>query len=303
MKKTLLLLISVLLSICLVGCTSKDNKKPTKKNEKEEQQVETKGLKILAIGNSFSIDCMEYLYDIFKQANNESVVLGNLVYSGCSIQQHYEFATGEEEVYTYKKNNAGYWNDKEGYTLSKGLKDEQWDIITIQQTSKTSGLEEYYDSSLTGLIDFVKEFCPNAKLVFNMTWAYQQDSTHSSFPNYDKDQLKMYNMIVDCVSNCIETNDDFAYVIPVGTAIQNARTSFIGDTLTRDGYHLDKLIGRYIAALTWYCKITGKKAETLKAYNLNGLLTDYQVQVAIESVDNALTSPKQITQSEIVNVK
>ncbi len=28
-------------------------------------------------------------------------------------------------------------------------------------------------------------------------------------------------------------------IIPTGTAIQNARTSFVGDHMNRDGYHLD----------------------------------------------------------------
>lgn len=38
-------------------------------------------------------------------------------------------------------------------------------------------------------------------------------------------------------------------IIPTGTAIQNARTSFVGDHMNRDGYHLDLKIGRYTAAL------------------------------------------------------
>lgn len=44
-------------------------------------------------------------------------------------------------------------------------------------------------------------------------------------------------------------------VIPSGTAIQNARTSFFGDHLNRDGYHLDVKVGRYTAACTWFERI------------------------------------------------
>ena len=37
-----------------------------------------KSLKILAVGNSFSVDGMEYLYQIAKNAGVEEIILGNL---------------------------------------------------------------------------------------------------------------------------------------------------------------------------------------------------------------------------------
>ena len=44
-------------------------------------------------------------------------------------------------------------------------------------------------------------------------------------------------------------------IIPSGTAIQNARTTSLGqdsNALTRDGLHLTLGVGRYIAAMSWY---------------------------------------------------
>lgn len=41
-------------------------------------------------------------------------------------------------------------------------------------------------------------------------------------------------------------------------AIQNARTSYMGDTFNRDGYHLEVNYVRYTAACTWYEAIRGK---------------------------------------------
>ena len=35
------------------------------------------------------------------------------------------------------------------------------------------------------------------KFVWQMTWAYQQNSTHSAFPSYDKNQMKMYEDQID----------------------------------------------------------------------------------------------------------
>ena len=215
-----------------------------------------KSLKVLAIGNSFSTDSMEYLYQIAKAGGVEEIVLGNLYYGGCSLQQHLGFAKADSPEYTYYKNTSGKWESTKSYKMSDAIADEDWDYISLQQSSKTSGLTSSYGKTLTDLIDYVREKNSTATLVWNATWAYQQDSTHSSFPNYDKDQGKMYDMIIDCVEQCIMTEERFDLIIPCTTSIQNARTSFMGDTLTRDGYHLNYHIGRYIAALTWYAALT-----------------------------------------------
>ena len=45
-------------------------------------------LKILTIGNSFSVDCMEFVYQIAKAAGVEKIKLGNLYISGCSLGKH-----------------------------------------------------------------------------------------------------------------------------------------------------------------------------------------------------------------------
>ena len=47
-------------------------------------------------------------------------------------------------------------------------------------------------------------------------------------------------------------------VIPSGTAVQNARTTSLKDTMTRDGYHLHKVYGRYVAACTWFETVFNK---------------------------------------------
>ncbi|MBQ2732815.1 MAG: DUF4886 domain-containing protein [Clostridia bacterium] len=254
-------------------------------------------LKILAIGNSFSSDAMQYLYQIAADAGVKNIVLGNLYYGGCSLQQHLSFAISDNPVYKYYKNTTGTWNLTEGFRMSQALADEKWDYITLQQTSKTCGLENSYGNTLTRLLDHVEKNSGDAKLVWHMTWAYQQDSTHSAFPSYGKSQSKMYDMIIDCVKNCIEPEDRFALIIPCMTSIQNARTSFIGDNLTRDGYHLDYNIGRYIAGLTYYAAITGAPIDDIDFNPSTANITEDMLAVAKESVKNAIETPNAITLS------
>ena len=47
-----------------------------------------KSFKVLAIGNSFSIDAMQYLYGLAKDTGYTDIVLGNLYIGGCTLQTH-----------------------------------------------------------------------------------------------------------------------------------------------------------------------------------------------------------------------
>lgn len=257
-----------------------------------------KTLKVLAIGNSFSVDAMQYLAQIAKSAGVEEVILGNLYIGGCSLDTHLMHAKADDPAYTYYKNSTGGWNSQTNVRFSAGLTDESWDYITLQQTSKTSGLSGSYGKNLTELIAIVQAGKTNkdAKLLWHMTWAYQQDSTHASFPNYGNSQEKMYNMIIDAVKTCILPLENFSGVIPTGTAIQNARTSFVGDKLTRDGYHLHYTLGRYIAALSWYAAITGDDISDI-AYFPSADITPEVMAMAKDAVTDAIKHPWGVTPS------
>lgn len=259
-----------------------------------------KSLKILAIGNSFSTDSMQYLCQLLKAAGVEKVVLGNLYYGGCTLAQHLAYAKADSGSYTYYKTTSGAWSNTKNAKMSTALTDEEWDYISFQQSSKTSGLVDSY-STLSALTDIVRAKVPGAKFMWNMTWAYQSDSTHASFPNYDRSQSKMYSMIVDCVKQKILTNEEFKIVIPCGTSIQNARSSFLGDTLTRDGYHLDYNIGRYIAGLTWCAAITGVDVDKVNFNPSPSAISDDMIKVAREAVKNAIAKPLEVTKSEITS--
>lgn len=111
---------------------------------------------------------------------------------------------------------------------------------------------------LADLIAGIKERCPKAKLLWHQTWAYASSSTHESFPDYDSNQMTMYSSIVTAARQAMTNHTDLSLLIPSGTAIQNGRTSFLGDAFNRDGYHLEVTYGRYTAACTWFEMITGQ---------------------------------------------
>ena len=326
MKKIIALLLAVLLSAgVLIGCTPAGNgntadtsadvstetdavsaepdatsAEPESSENNTVEVVPSGTIRILAIGNSFSTDCMQYLWQMMKEAGYDSVILGNLYYGGCTLTQHLTFAKGDQPQYTYYKNTSGTWNKTAGYKMSTALADEKWDIITFQQSSKTSGVSSSYGKILKDIVDYVAGRVDlSVRFIWNMTWAYQSDSTHSSFPTYDKNQLKMYNMIVDCVENQVMKDSRFVGIIPAGTAIQNARTSFMGDHLTRDGYHMDYYIGRYIVGLTWLAAISGVSVDKVRFNPSTAKINDDMMRAAKEAVTNAIKEPLKITNSTV----
>lgn len=223
-------------------------------------------LKILAIGNSFSVDAMEHLFKValaygYKQ---EDIILGNLYIGGCSLERHYNNISENLPAYEYFKNTANEWINTPETTLLTGLLDEEWDYITMQQVSQCSGLTDTFEPYLSELIKYVNENKLNksATLLWHSTWSYAKDSTHGGFAYYNNDQQLMYGKILNAAEHIKASYPVFSEVIPSSVAITNARRK-IGDYLNRDGFHLDLNHGRLTAALTWFSKITGTDLENI----------------------------------------
>ena len=179
-------------------------------------------LKILAIGNSFSDDGTQHLPALLEGAGIHNVIVARLYIGGCTLERHcQEYEAFKEKglrSYIYYKSTDNEW-----VTVSKkasildGIEDEDWDIITLQQASGYSGLYDSYIPYLEQLIGIVRAHCsnPDAAIVWHQTWAYATTSGHQHFKWYDKDQLKMYNAICDCVTR-LKKDQDIRVVIPCG---------------------------------------------------------------------------------------
>ena len=259
----------------------------------------TKSLKVLAIGNSFSTDATKYLWNICKNAGVTELVVGNLSIGGCSLDTHYSHIQKADVAYTYYKNTKGYFVDS-SVNIQTALADEDWDFITLQQVSQNAGKSGTY-TRLDEIVAFITETCSDATILWHMTWAYQQDSTHGGFSGYNNDQLTMYEEIVKTVQTEIPKHPGIKGVIPSGTTIQNMRTSTVGDTLTRDGYHLGEGLGRYVAGVTWFAVLTGGDVSIPYYYPsivAHRKEVESNYHIIAEAVQNALDYPYGISQSQ-----
>lgn len=251
-------------------------------------------IRILAIGNSFSDDAVEdHLYDIAKAAG-KTLVIGNMYIGGCSLERHVANANANKPAYRYSKRTAdGIKKHTKGIALETALADEPWDIITFQQQSGKSGIYNTWKAHLPELLAYVKDKVPeDVTFMIHQTWAYDKTSTHKHFHRYDNDQIKMYKAIVDAVFKASKLTG-IKTIIPSGTAIQNARTTPLMGTITRDGYHMHRPVGRYIVACTWFEKIFGKKVIG-NTYIPKGM-TPEQAAYSQKSAHAAVKKPGKVT--------
>lgn len=251
-------------------------------------------MKVLAIGNSFSEDAVEHYLADLAAADGRQMIVANMFIGGCQLSRHWDNASHDRAAYRYRKIGVdGVSRQTDGMSISRALADEQWDYVSLQQASGQSGKLETYEPYLKEVIAYIKKLSPKSKIIWHQTWAYASTSNHVAFPDYGNDQMRMYNEIVAASRKAMKDNG-IKIVIPSGTAVQNARTTFIGDNMNRDGYHLQLTYGRYTAACTWYEVLSGHSVVGNK-YHPDGLNAEL-VRAAQTSAHAAVETPWAVTE-------
>lgn len=211
-------------------------------------------LKVLSIGNSFSVNAQKHLKQIADSLNSP-LLLGNAVIGGCSLERHWRNASTNGVQYSYQKKQL---------TLADYVEAEKWDIVTIQQASGSSRFPKTYEPFGSNLIAFIKKHAPQAEVVVHETWAYRPDESRIMKWGISTDQM---------YADLAKAYQDFAKqhglrVIPGGDAFQLARqtpewgdytpankktnTPASGKTLQgKDGFHANTA-GEYLLGCVWY---------------------------------------------------
>jgi hypothetical protein len=208
-------------------------------------------IKLLAIGNSFSQDATAYLYLMAEAAGKEIKVV-NLYIGGCSLETHWSNIRNDAALYDYELNGK---NIGRKISIKEALTEEAWDYVTLQQVSGESGLIDTFYPYILNISEYVREYAPTAVQLLHQTWAYELDSDHAEFANYDRDQIKMH-IAINSVYHSLSEQLSFS-VIPSGDVIQQLRSKPVFDygkggiSLCRDGFHMHFVYGRYALAATW----------------------------------------------------
>lgn len=250
---------------------------------------------LLTVGNSFSDDAMEYMYDIAESAGIKKIHLGNLYFGACRIEQHYKFWSETDDKrnkkYDYRRevNGKGWVTGEKHSDWKEALDDFNWDYICFQESAQEIQTNESLYVHLQDLMDMAHERCPGALFIYHMPWP----NPHA---NYGNSIDKMY---ADCMKALDTIIDKYGFfeVITTGTAIQNLRTSYIGyDKTVRDGWHLSYGVGRYTAGLAFFTQLTGISVENLEFKP--GRVQAEEKIVAIEAAMNSAACRRAVTQSQ-----
>jgi hypothetical protein len=259
--------------------------------------------RVLSVGASFTRDAMTYLRDMLIENGtaDEDIDIVNAYIGGQTLHGHamgakYNLPTYERQSF----GTGGKFTSEKDAKLLDIITGNNWDYIVFQQGADQAGNPDAYaDEDIEYLTAYVKENCPNpnVKIGFHMTWAYAADSTQAVFINsYHSNQLEHYNAIITTVQDKILPRNEFEFIIPSGTAIQNARTVF-GDTLNSDGYHCNDR-GRFIAGAMWLRQIYGLSVDVFDApyQALNGYTLTVDDMAKIDKcVQDAFKHPFEVT--------
>ncbi|MBR4862967.1 MAG: DUF4886 domain-containing protein [Oscillospiraceae bacterium] len=266
-----------------------------------------KTLKMLCLTSSFGLNTTELLYDIAKAEGFEDVIVARLYASGCTLQKHVNSYNTDTGIYWYTKFTADGKYELNDAKLLDGLLDEDWDIIYIQQGAEQTGQLKTYMDYLDQLLDIVDAHKTNAdaKYIWNMTWAFQHDNDRKIFTDTFKgDQMLMHEAIIDAMQEKILTRPEFCVLLPTGAAVQNARSSYFGDRLTKDTLHLNNL-GRVVAGYAVLSTLldrdlTEVNVGSVSSYDLTTSIriSETDRKVIIEAVNAARANPFAVIQSK-----
>ena len=236
-------------------------------------------MKILSIGNSFSQDAQRYLH---RLARKEGVGLKsvNLYIGGCPLRSHYINILDDNKAYDFEFNG-----ESTGIKVSirEALASDNWDYVTIQQASPFSGHYETYAPYIETIAEYIKKYCPNAKILIHQTWAYEDGSEKLMRVGYASGK-EMLSAICDSYNKAAIAINAYG-VIPCGEAMMRA-LDFGMEKIHRDTFHASCGAGRYLLALCWY-KFLTKKDITDNAFNdFDVPVTEEEREIVIKAVNS-----------------
>lgn len=279
----------------IVFATKADSKvKATLAISQKAANVDPELINILTIGEARVDSTNVYLYKVLQSLGYTKIRLANVPFDGKTLAEVSAATAGTDSlecsVLIDGKNFI-----KTKITAADGLAPDDWDAIVIQPSFEFAG--DYDGGSIDNLVKAIRTYCEFTPLYWHMTWAYKKGASAAGFKNYSSDQIAMYNSIA-AVAGLVAENKEFEGVIPVGTLIQNIRTSYVEENVLVDDTELSVNIGRLAAAYMWAQSITGKNPIAAATPFVPSLRYDPDCIPAMqEAYANALKTPFAVTEA------
>ena len=240
-------------------------------------------MKILSIGNSFSLDAQRYLHRLAKKEGVDLKTV-NLFIGGCPLRKHYVNMLNDSASYSLWFNGEGT-----GFfvSLRQALTSNEWDVITLQQASTLSANYDSYQPYLSELAKYVRKYCPKAKIYIHETWAYENGSKRLEELGYHSSR-EMYENIKKSYQRAVEEIQADG-LIPSGRAMLRASETGLKKAHA-DTFHASIGAGRYLLALTWYKTLTGRDIAQNSFDELEEEITNEEREIVINAAEYAVKS-------------
>ena len=199
-------------------------------------QLKLKSLRILAMGNSHTVDYTQFVENVLKDIDQDVATkitverLTPMGGRGLTIDQgdrgnHYDSAHDSADT-TYQSYQNAF--------------KKTWDVVVMQdyhESTSTAHGGEKYATEIQKAVEWLRKDAKGAKIVWFADWAEKSSN--------GGDLQKTYKLSMEAVKavQALETNKP-DYIIPAATVLQNARTTYLGTTMNRS----DVLLNNYDAA-------------------------------------------------------
>lgn len=236
-------------------------------NNENAQAIKT--IKLLSIGNSYSQDALAYVPFIMQNMGADvDYQIGILMKSSATLDGHIENFLNEAEVYTFYMYNGGTsWQNLGLRSIQWALDNYDWDLVSLQQSSQSAYNWSTYQPACNRLVNLIGAYVDQT-IKFIWYQPYARPARTNSGANYSDDVITEHYENTAGASLKLFDETAMEYVVPVGTAVQNARTissikamgaystnqyntSGLGYCACVDGVHLQEGLPCQIAAYTF----------------------------------------------------
>lgn len=198
-------------------------------------------LKIFFIGNSFAVQASKHIPTIFNSLNKKIII--GVSYSGGATLQYYDTYKETDAKQTYVKYKDGWVHSSEDNyqnTLMNKLDDEDWDMISMQQGSASSGLFSTYEPYYSNLLNWVNNYILSSGISYAwfMPWAWS-DKKITDGGNLDggTNNEEMAANILNA-TNALLMKYGVDLLIYNGIVVQKLLSEYTQDQIWLDGQHL-----------------------------------------------------------------
>ena len=260
-------------------------------------------LRVLMIGNSFSVCVGKNLPQIVRSAKKHQLKLTSAFIGGCSLERHAANLCTASADPAFAPYRIDIWDSADlrkhsryyGNVLEL-LRNNQYDLVTIQQASpKSWDFSTYYPYAAV-IIDCIKKYNPNARIMIQQTWSYRSDSPRLAEWGFDNTEMherlvKAYDAFAAETGfelipsgeaiRIFRLESGLSYRVPSKSELENLHSPDLppmaGDVVGRDYWRKDEngelvlakdtihlnFRGEYLQSCVWYGKLFGEDPRSI----------------------------------------